>query len=63
MIYNNPCEEHAMDEESDLSISCVSTLLSPFITYRTNNISCSIEELYVEPSDMMDIKDDLLLSL
>ena len=52
-----------IDEESCISAGCVATylsLISPLITY---NISCSIEELSVEPSDMTDMKEDLLISL
>ena len=37
-----------------LSTYCVATYLT-LNTYRTNNISCFIEKLSVEPSDMKDL--------
>ena len=49
-----------IDEESGISTGCVATYLS-LITYHTNNISSSIEELSVEPSDMTDMKEDLFI--
>ena len=45
-----------------VSTGCVATYLT-LITYRTKNISCYIEEMSVEPSDMTDMKENLLISL